>query len=90
MSAEEAIRKGNAAKALLENEDFNTALDTVRLDAFKGWANSTPDQQQAREQNYYLIQAIERLKLNLNALVSNAQFELKKAERADASENGDK
>jgi hypothetical protein len=79
----DAIRKGEAAKALLANEDFNIALDTVRLDAFKGWANSAPDETEKREQNYYLLQAIERLKENLNALVANAKFEAHKAEQSE-------
>lgn len=79
--SDEAIRKGAAAKALLENEEFKIALDTVRLDAFKGWANSSPAETETREQNYYLLQAIERLKTNLNALVENAKFEANKAER---------
>jgi hypothetical protein len=86
MTSEELIRKGVAAKALLENEDFNIALDTVRLDAFRGWSSSKPEEIQAREQNYYLLQAIERLKDNLQALVSNAQFEVHKANQTEKGE----
>jgi hypothetical protein len=83
MSAEDIIRKGAAAKALLESSDFNTAIDTVRLDAFKGWANSQPEEKGKREENYYLLQAIERLKDNLKALISSARLEEHKAERAE-------
>lgn len=81
MSQEEAIRKGNAAKALLENPDFNIAIDAVRLQAFKAWASSDPAQQKEREENYYLLKGIEQLKDNLNALISNAKFEVMKIER---------
>lgn len=93
MSAEDAIRKGNAAKALLENSDFNTALDVVRLQAFKEWSGSLPAENDKREQNYYLLQAIERLKDNLNALVANSKYEQHKADITQAeseTEKGDK
>lgn len=81
MSNEDAIRKGQAAQALLDSADFNIALDTVRLAAFKGFANSAPSESSLREENYYLLQAIEKLTANLQALVANARFEEKKAER---------
>ena len=84
MNAEDAIRKGAAAKALLENPDFKLALDTVRLEAFKGWAGSKPDEGTKREEFYYLLQATDKLKDNLNALVANARFEERKAEDAEA------
>lgn len=84
MSKEDAVRKGQAAQALLESADFNIAVDTVRLEAFKGWASSEPSEAPKREEYYYLLQATDKLKDNLKALVSNAQFEIKKAEKHQA------
>jgi hypothetical protein len=84
MSSEDAIRKGQAAQALLENQDFNIAIDTVRLEAFKGFANSEPSEKDKREEHYYLLQAIEKLKNNLRALVANARFEEHKSMQAEA------
>lgn len=84
MSREDAIRKGQAAAALLASADFNIAIDTVRIDAFKGWANSDPTQKEQRENHYFLIQAINQLKLNLEALVSNARVEEHNAKREEA------
>ena len=84
MSIEDALRKGQAAKALLENADFIVAIDTVRLEAFRGFASSQPAESKAREEFYYLLQATDKLKDNLKALVANAQFEIKKAERDEA------
>jgi hypothetical protein len=76
-------------KPCLRMKNFNIALDTVRLDAFKGWANSKPEEGATREQNYYLLQAIERLKENLTALVQNAKFEQHKVEISE-TEKGEK
>lgn len=84
MSSDDAIRKGQAAKALLENADFNIAIDTVRLEAFKGWAGSDSSEREKREEYYYLLQATDRLKDNLKALVTNARFEEHKIARDEA------
>lgn len=84
MSVEDAIRKGYAAKALLESADFKLAMDTVRLEAFKGWASSKFDEAAKREEFFYLLQAVDKLKDNLQALVANARFEERKAEDAEA------
>jgi len=80
MTREDLIKRGHAAKALLENSDFILAMDTVRLDAFKGWAGSIPSQNAEREEQYYLLQAVDKLKNNLEALSSSARFEEHKAE----------
>ena len=74
----------------MENEDFIVAMDAVRLQAFQTWANTKPEQHEVREQNYYLLQATTKIRDNLEALVSNAQFEQKKIERneAEASRSG--
>lgn len=84
MSIEDAIRKGQAAQALLDSADFIIAIDTVRLEAFTGWAGSELSDASKREEYYYLLQATDKLKNNLKALVANARFEEKKAERNEA------
>ena len=86
MSREDAIRKGQAAQAMLESKDFNVALDTVRLQAYKGFASSQPEQKEQREGCYHLLRAIDALTENLKALVDNAKVEVHNAklEEADA------
>jgi hypothetical protein len=81
--SEEAIRKGQAAQALMDSADFNIALDAVRLQAFKGFAGSDPSEKDIREENYYLLKAVDKLKGNLQALVDNAKYEEHKAELAE-------
>lgn len=85
MSSEDAIRKGQAAKALLESADFSIALDSVRLQAYKGFANSAPEAKEDRESNYHLLRAVTQLTENLQALVANARVEEYKAARDQAA-----
>lgn len=86
MNKEELKRKGEAAKTLLENPDFLLAMDTVKLQAFRDWSNSKPDETARRDENYYLLQAVTKLTENLEALAANARFEELKAEKAAAQE----
>lgn len=79
------IRKGQAAQALLDSPDFIAVMDVVCLDAFRGWSGTQPEQKTEREEFYYLLLAVEKLKANLAALASNARFEeLKAAKEAEA------
>lgn len=87
MNIDDILKKGNAAKTLLENPDFNIALDAVRLQAYKGFANSEPEQAAKREEHYYLLRAVEMLRTNLETLVENANFEMKKAEKNNPQQN---
>lgn len=84
MSRDDAIRKGQAAQALLESADFNIAIDSVRLVAYRGFANSEPEQKEQRESNYHLLRAIETLTDNLKALRDNAKLEMHKATLEEA------
>ena len=85
MDKEEMLRKGRAAQSLLESADFISVMDVVRLDAFRGWSCTQPEQRTEREEFYYLLLAAEKLKANLTALASNARFEeLKAAKEAEA------
>lgn len=81
MSREDILRKGQAAKSLLDSADFSIAMDAVRLQAYKGFAASAPEEAAKREENYYLLQAISRLVENLEALVANARVEEYNAKR---------
>lgn len=80
---EDAIRKGQAAQALMQHPDFILVVDTVRLEAFRAIANSDPSQKEAREQAYYLLLATDKIKNNLDALVGNAKFEEEKARKEE-------
>jgi hypothetical protein len=75
----ETIRRGYAAKALLENEDFKLTIKTVNDIAFLQWANTNPEETAVREQNYYLLLATKKLTQVLEALSSSVDFEEKQA-----------
>lgn len=80
MANDDLIRKGYAAKAMLENSDFKIALDTVKVQAFRAWSQSAPADLAAREEHYNLLRAIDKLTDNLQALVDSGRIEEHNAE----------
>ena len=85
MDKAEIIRKGEAAKSLLENPDFELALETVRVQAFTDWANSKPEDKEEREEKYYLLQAVAKVKENLQILADGAYKEKFDAQRRNSA-----
>ena len=85
MDKAEIIRKGEAAKLLLEHPDFIFALEMVRVQAFTDWANSEPADKEGREEKYYLLQAIAKVKENLQIFADSAYKEKFDAQRRNST-----
>lgn len=81
MDKTELRQKSYAAKALLENSDFKLAMETVRLQAFRDWSNSKPDENNLREEQYYLLQAIAKVTENLQSLADNITIDATRTNR---------
>lgn len=79
MIDEKMIQLGWAAKALSEDDNFKVFMDSVRVDAYKEWSTSKPEETQKREDAYNLLRAIDQLKNNMDILAGNSAFEEKKA-----------
>jgi hypothetical protein len=75
MNREEIIRIGTAAQAFMDSEDFKTVVEAITATTFRNWAGTNPEQNTEREEFYYLLLGLNKLKATLNALSSNAKHE---------------
>ena len=83
MNSEELIRAGQAAKALLESDDFKIGLKAVRDMAQESWTKTEPAQVKEREEFYYLILATNVLEAHFRSLAESGRFEQRKVVKAE-------
>lgn len=53
--------KPDRAKALLENQDFKSAMEDIRKACYSNIKNSAHDQPEIREDMYYMLRAADAL-----------------------------
>lgn len=68
-------RRGQAAKAMLDNEDFQSVMEAVTEDAIATWMNADAADVATREDTHAEIRAAKAIRLKLKTWVDDAQFE---------------
>jgi hypothetical protein len=84
MTSEEMMRAGQAARNLLENDDFKLGIQAIRDMAQRNWAATNPEQVKEREEFYYLNLATTILEAHFRSLAENGRFEERKAADLEA------
>ena len=55
---EQLVRQGEAAEVLLDSEAFSTTVNQLVDASFQNFTNSTPDENEKREQSYHHYRAL--------------------------------
>jgi hypothetical protein len=69
-----AISKGKRAELLLRDELLTGAFDTLEASYVKGWKETDPRDEQAREQLWHAVQVIGKVKQHLSTVMSNGKL----------------
>lgn len=78
------IRLGNIARSLKDNEEFKIFTEAMRVETYKGWASTQPEQSKEREEFYYLLLAIEKLNAKLSSMEQSGRMEQSRLDAEDA------
>lgn len=73
MDNDEKLRRAGRAEGLLRDETFQEALTALRNEAHAMWAQTRPNETEARELVYHHLQAIDGVERKLNVWVSEAK-----------------
>ena len=82
MSNEEAVRKGKKAESLIQDEAFSAALLQMENDAVWLWKSTKSEDTVKREGAWYMIQAIEQFRSQINKIMDNGKIAQRQIERA--------
>lgn len=82
MSNEEAVRKGKKAESLIQDEAFSAALLQMENDAVWLWKSTKSEDTIKREGAWYMIQAIEQFRSQINKIMDNGKIAQRQIERA--------
>lgn len=77
---QQAVDEGEAARSLLANPVFLTAIEAVRAQCAEGILTSEPPAREAREDAYNLSRALSAVTAELKALEARAEIILAQAE----------
>lgn len=72
---EEVIRKGKRAEQLQADPLLTECLEQIRQAQIEIFESSSPEKSEARNNAYFMLKAIEQLRLKLSAMASNGKFE---------------
>lgn len=76
------VREGLAAASLLASEDLRSVFNSIQVEAFARFTESTPDQKDARDYLYNLTQGLKAIESELRARVQ-AKDEIERRLNAD-------
>jgi hypothetical protein len=79
MTREDAIRRGEAARRLLEDATAQAALAEIAAECTASWADSSPADVAAREDAYRLHRCVALLRQKLEAWAAGAALEKDRA-----------
>lgn len=79
----EVIERGRKAQSLLNDENFQFALQSLQTNAMKAWASTQPSQSQEREQFYYLMLALGHVEAQLRGWIDDAKMEARKEDQTN-------
>lgn len=68
------ISRGESAKAVLENEAFQLAFDTLTNDLTTKWQNSPAKDAEGREKVYLMLVLIKAVRVNLESLILSGRM----------------
>ncbi len=85
--AEEAIRAGERAEAILEDEVFRAAVAGVREDIMVAWRDTAPHDTAIREEAWRSLNLVDAVVSKLRVAVNNAAVEAMRLE-AERRERG--
>lgn len=68
------IARGESAKAVLENEAFGLAFETLINDLTTKWQTSPPKDEAGREKLYLMLLMARAMKANLDSLILNGKM----------------
>lgn len=71
------IEEGTKAKRLLESEFFTQVVEEIHLEIYNGFINSAYDEMEVREDAWYMITALERIKKHIERKAKNADTQEK-------------
>lgn len=74
MSAEEEIRLGERAAALLSDEVLLLAWKTIEDRVLQAWRNSAATDTETREKSWFVIKQIDATKIQLEGMVNAGRF----------------
>jgi hypothetical protein len=63
------------AKRLLENDLFQEAFETLRVELMTRWENSTSNETEAREQIWLGLQLLQRVRRHLESILETGQLD---------------
>jgi hypothetical protein len=82
MTREEAIRMGDMAAHLLDNELVQLIFKRMETDYIDAWLDTTRADHDGREQLYYAIKTLEIFRSHLKVIADNGKFDRVQLERA--------
>lgn len=81
--AVEIVRRGERAKAILEDEVFEQIIEELETEYIEAWRTSHTDNRDDRELTFQALRQLDVLKARLGALVDAADLERDRVQRAD-------
>lgn len=78
---EERIRRGKRAEQLQADPVLVEALRSIRQKQIDQWAASSPEKEDQRQRAYFMLQAVDQLTIQLNAMVGDGKFEERRIQK---------
>lgn len=78
MDSDQVIKRGRRAETVLKDELLTEALESIKKDQLNIIQATRPEDSAKREAAYYMINAVEHLKIKLNSFYQDGKFEERK------------
>jgi predicted FMN-binding regulatory protein PaiB len=79
---EDALRKGQKANQLVNDEVFSAVLEKMRNDQYWVFESSKPEETAKRELAWSMLKAIENFRIEVTKMVDNGKVAQRAIERA--------
>jgi len=80
--SDEAVRKGQKASQLMQDEVFSAVLEKMRNDQYWVFESSKPEETAKREIAWSMLKAIENFRIEATKMIDNGKVAQRAIERA--------
>jgi hypothetical protein len=80
--SDDAIRKGQKANQLMQDEVFSAVLEKMKNDQYWVFESSKPEESAKRELAWSMLKAIDNFRLEVTKMVDNGKVAQRAIERA--------
>jgi hypothetical protein len=80
--SDDAVRKGQKANQLMQDEVFSAVLEKMRNDQYWVFESSKPEESVKRELAWSMLKAIENFRIEVTKMIDNGKVAQRAIERA--------